>query len=422
SIDALDKVLSGDPVDVTVTVSSNSTSPLKNLLMTLDYPFGFSVISSDPPASYGDNVWRIGDLAPGAKRVIKFRASATGQDGEDRTVHANVGIQSDTNEREIATTIISRDHTFTLEKPFLGLDLALEGNHSDLAIESGHSVHADVIWTNNSQDNITNTKITAKLSGNVLDQNSVSVENGGFYDSETNTITWQAGRADGLDSIKPGDSGKVSFTVLPLPTGLGRSVGSPQITIAVSADGTRVDANGAPQSINTAVTRSIKVVSNLSLSARALYSQCPFKNTGPVPPRVDQETTYTVVWTLTNTSNTITGAKVTANLPQYVAWVGATSPADGSITYDDKTGSITWLVGEVPKNADIGSGAKQMAFQIKLKPSANQAGSIPTLVSDQAITGTDIFTGSTLTNSTQNLSTRISTDLLYKNGDETVQK
>lgn len=422
SVDALDKVLGGAPFDVTITVSSNTTDTIKNLLMSLDYPFGFSVISSDPPATYSDNIWQIGDIAPGGKRVIKLHASATGQDGENKTIHVNVGIESTTNERQIATNIITQDHDLTIEKPFIGLDLTFDGQSSDLSTALGHSVHADIIWTNNSSSQITNAVITAKLSGNVLDQNSITVDDGGFYNSQDNTITWQAGRSQGLDTIAPGADGRMSFTVSSLKSSPGQSVINPQIIVSVSAQGSRVDETGASQSVNTAVTRSIKLVSNLALSSRLLFSQGSIKNTGFMPPHVGKPTTYTVIWTVTNTSNNITGARVTAVLPQYVSWTGTIDPSDADISYDQKTGSVVWNVGEVPRNADIGTGAKQVAFQVSLTPSANQVGSIPDIMSQSSISGTDVFTGAIVQNSTGSLSTRISTDLLYKPGDEIIQQ
>ncbi len=422
SIDSLNSVLSGAAFDMNVTVSSNSTSVIKNLLLTLDYPIGFSAVSASPAATYSDNIWDIGDLAPGTKKTFDIKVTATGDDSSSKTVHANVGIQDATNERLIATNIVTQSHDFTIEKPFLGLDLTLEGAHADLAATAGQTVHGDILWTNNSTSQITNATITAKLSGNVLDENSVTVDDGGFYDSSNNTITWQAGRATGLDSIAPAANGRVSFTVASVALAPGQSVANPLITIAVSANGSRTDETGAPQSVDTAVTRSIKLVSNLALSARALYSQGPFVNSGPMPPKVNSATTYTVVWTVTNTSNTITGATVTATLPPYVAWTGSISPSTANITYDKQSGNIVWAVGNVAQNADIGSGAQQVAFQISLTPSANQAGQVPTLIGSAAISGTDVFTGATLQNSAQALTTRLTTDLLYQPGNETVQQ
>lgn len=422
SVDALDNVLANEASDITITVASNSAAPIKNLLLTLDYPFGFSVVSSNPQPTYGDNTWRIGDLAAGAKKTFTIKASMQGDDGDQKAIHANVGIQSETNPRQIATTIISRDHTFMLERPFLGLSIAMEGNttNNDIVVSGGRSVHADVIWTNNSANKITGAKIVATLGGNALDKNSVIPDDGGYYDSAANTITWQAGRTNGLDSIAPGASDRAGFGFSTVTTSPGQALSNPVITVTVTGSGSRIDDSGSPQDITTGVTRSVKLVSNLALSAQALHSQGPISNSGPVPPRVDQATTYTVVWTVTNTSNIITGAKVTATVPQYMKWTGVMSPSNANVTYDAASGALTWIVGEVPRNATVGNGAKQVAFQLSLTPSANQVGDVPTIISSANISGTDVFTGATVQNTAQSLSTRTSTDLLFKQGDDVV--
>jgi hypothetical protein len=128
-----------------------------------------------------------------------------------------------------------------------------------------------------------------------------------------------------------------------------------------------------------------------------------------------------VLWTVTNTVNPVNGVKVTASLPPYVKFTGTMSPTDADLTVDPMSGAIVWNVGEVAKGADIGSGARQVAFQIELRPSANQVGQTPDLVSGATITGKDSFTGAVLQNSAPSLSTRIATDLLYKSGDEVVK-
>ncbi len=419
SIAGLEKVLGGQSSDFTVTVASNTTIPVRDVLVSLDYPFGFKVISSNPQPSYGNSVWKIGDLAPGTSRTIKLQATTEGQNDEERILRANVGIQSATNEREIATNIVSRDHSFTIEKPFLGLDVTLDGNRGDISANPGRAVRAEIIWTNNSADKITGARIEAKLSGNVLNKSSVIVD-GGFYDSLTDTIVWEAGRTFGLDNIAPGENGRVNFSFSSTNASPGQSVLNPQMSVTVSAKGSRVDTTGVPQEITSAVTRSVKLLSNLTLSNRAVRSQGPLSNSGPIPPRAEQVTTYTIIWTVTNTSNNITGAKVTASLPPYVSWTGTVSPSDAQITYNDTGGTLVWNVGSIPRNTDTGGG-KQVSFQVSLRPSLNQVGSVPQLITNARITGTDSFTGVVIENSAPALSTRTSSDPLYKSGDEIVQ-
>jgi hypothetical protein len=420
SIDALDKVLNGQPSEYKIVVSSNTTAPIKNLLLTLDYPFGFTVASSNPQPSYGNNVWRIGDLAPGAKRTITIQGTAEGQSDEERTIRANVGVQSQSSNRDIGTTIVSRSHSFSIEKPFFGIDLTFNGDRGDAAVDPGTNVRGEIIWTNNSSYKINNARIEAKLSGNVLNKNSVTVSDG-YYDSLSNTIIWEAGRTSGLLSIAPGESGRVGFTFASYNSAPGQSTLNPMMNVTVSAKGTRADESGVPQEISAAVSRSVKLVSNLALSARALHNQGPITNNGPIPPKAEKATTYTVIWTVTNTSNNITGAKVTASLPPYVTWTQTISPNDANIKYDEIGGNITWNVGSVPRNADSGSSIKQVAFQVSLQPSVTQIGTVPSIIGPAKITGTDAYTGVTVTGSAPGLTTRTTTDQLYREGDDVVQ-
>lgn len=420
SIDALGKVLSDQATPVTVTVSSNTTSVIKDLLLILEYPAGFTQTSANPSSSYAGNIWRLGDLAPGAKKTVIVNGSIRGQDGEARTLHAYVGIQSASNEREIATNIVAKNHTFEIERPFLGIELAFEGNRDgDVAVEPGRSVRGEIIWTNNSSTRITGARIEAKLSGNALDRSSISALNG-YYDSRTDTVVWEAGRTSGLDAIAPGETGRVTFTFSTSRTVPGKAILNPLVTATVTATGARTDESGATQSVSTGITRSAKVVSGLSLSSRILRTQGPFQNGGPIPPKVDQETDYTIVWTVTNTSNSINNAQVTATLPPYVSWAGQVSPENSAITYNPTGGQITWNVGTVPQNADVGAGAKQVSFKVVFRPSLTQVGSTPEVVSQSQITGADSFAGINLRNTAPSLSTRTTTDLYWQEGQGTV--
>jgi hypothetical protein len=302
----------------------------------------------------------------------------------------------------------------------LGLDLTLDGNRSDLATEAGRVVRSEIIWKNNSQNKIINTRIEVKLTGNVLDKNSVSVSDGGFYDSLTNTIVWEGGRSPGLDNIAPGDDGRINFNFRSNSLE-GQTATNPMITVSVSASGDRIDESGAPAEIKSGISRSVKLVSNLAISAQSVHTGGPIKNTGPVPPKAEVATTYTVLWTVTNTTNVVSSARVVATLPAYMTWTGTISPADANISYNPTGGVITWNVGELPRNALVGSGAKQVAFQVSLQPSVGQVGQAPEIISAAKIQGIDVFTGATIQNSAPSLSTRTTSDLLWRSGNEIVQ-
>ncbi len=419
SVDAPENTLANQSTDIKITVASNSTATIKDVLLVLDFPFGFTLDRATPEATFNQNVWRIGDLAPGSKRIINLKGTFSGQDEEIRNIKAHVGIADKEDEKSIATNIITRNSTFTLEKPFFGLDLTLNGDRGDAVVTTGRTVRGEILWVNNGLTKITNARIEAKLSGNVLDKSSVSVSDG-YYDSLTNTIIWEAGRTSGLDSIAPGAEGRLGFTFNVSDVSGNALPTSPSVVVSVSGKGNRIDKTGSPSDVVVGISRTAKVVSNLALSTRVLHYQGAIANTGPVPPRVDAVTTYTVVWTVTNTSNNITGARVTAALPPQVSWTSVIAPAEAGITYDSSNGTITWVVGAVPRNALVGSGARQVAFQVSLRPSANQIGTAPQIIGESTIVGTDTFANVTIKNTSPALTTRISTDASFKTGDDLV--
>jgi hypothetical protein len=418
-VDALKQVNSGQQAEVKVTITSNSTSVVKDLLLALEYPFGFSFVSGSPAPISGNTVFKVGDLAPGAKKVFTIKGAIEGQDSEERVLRAHVGIESKTADREIATTIIAAEHNFLIEKPFLGVDIALDGTMAgDFASKPGKQIRADIIWTNNLPTRISEAVIEVKFSGNVLDKTSVSVDKG-FYNSLTNSITWDGKRDSSLNLLAPGESGRVSFSFAPIRMAPGAYPGNPEIKISVGVKGRRVDDSNSLQELSSSLARRVVVDSELAIASQVLQSSGSISNTGPVPPRAEQKTTYTVVWTISNASNSISNAQVRATLPPYIEWTNVIFP-DADIAYNPVGGEIVWNVGDVPQGAGVTTKAKQVAFQVAFTPSVTQVGSIPVLVSEGTLSGTDDFTGTVIRSNVSAVSTRTS-DSGAPTGHETVQ-
>ena len=48
----------------------NASKPASSMLVKIDYPTGFQFTSSKPEPSFGNNIWNLGDLSPGAENNI----------------------------------------------------------------------------------------------------------------------------------------------------------------------------------------------------------------------------------------------------------------------------------------------------------------------------------------------------------------
>ena len=160
----------------------------------------------------------------------------------------------------------------------------------------------------------------------------------------------------------------------------------------------------------------------MELSAKTLYNDGPFSNTGPIPPKVDKPTTYTISWAVSNSSNDLRNASVSGTLPLGVSWVGLTSPAKETVLYDDATRKVTWNLGDVKAGVGIDTPARTAYFQISLTPSLPDVESLVTLVRGNAFQGVDTWSGSTLSPSPSDLTTSILLDSKGGQGKGQVSK
>ncbi len=394
SVDAPTEASSNQDITLNIKSILNATKPASNILIRLDYPVGFQFESAKPAPSFGNNVWSLGDLSPGAERDI----SITGKmidvaDGEEKTFHVFSGSQSDSDKSLIGIVFNSLGQTVLIKKPFIEAKLTINGvDQREYAVDSHTMISGSINWVNNLDTKVNDLEIRAKLSGNALDRKTVNA-NQGYYNSSIDTIIWDKNSQQKLSEINPGDSGSVDFSVssLTLFSAQGGLLLEPTINIDVSISAKQPLEGNATQSLTNSESKIIRIISNIGLSAKALYSSGAFTNTGAIPPKVEKETTYTVVWTLSNTANNISGTQVVATLPSWTRFIGPVSPPSEDLTYNATTRQITWNVGGVPKGTGITGADRDVSFQIVLTPSLSQVNTMPTIINDATLTGHDDF-------------------------------
>ena len=399
SVDAPATLSPNQNLSYTVKVKSNSNDTVSGILLHIDYPSGFKFSSATPAPTSLNNVWDLGDIAPGAERDITVNGVVYAQNGEDQAFHVYVGAKSDSDATQIGVTYNSLLQVVSIVKPFISAVLAINGSQGDsIPIASNSTAQASIQWANNLPTEITDAQITVTISGNAIDPSSVTSEKG-FYNSANQTIVYDQTTAPELAVIQPSDSGELdfSFHVAPLWTAGQSILTQPTVNFAISITGKQSDAGGAVTSVTNSAQTSAIVSSDLGFSGDAFYTSGPFTNTGPIPPQANQPTTYTVTWTVTNSANSLSGGIASAQLPTYVDWVGTTSPQSEQVSYDDTTRTVTWAIGQITPGTGLSGAARTASFQVRLTPSTSQIGSTPKLILDTAVSATDTFTGQTLT-------------------------
>jgi len=416
------EVNTNQKVDFTVEISSNSSTVINKLLLKVAYPFGYVPISVSPSNFAGNDLWLIGDLSPGEKRTIKLSGTLIGQEGEERGFNFSVGQQSGSDNQIIGVPIISYFSGVTIRQPFVSADIFFNGQTgAEYISTAGSKIETTIKWRNNLAYDVSDVSLIIKLNGNIFNKSSVQVS-GGYYRSVDNTIIFDKTMNKDFAILEPGASGisKFTFSSFGVGTVTGSSLSNPTISFSIDILGKRVDYNTGEENISFSDSRRIKITADPQLSAKVLYYIGSFENRGPIPPKAETETTYTVVWTVINPLNNLSNAKVSAVLPPYVKWQSLSSPNQENVDYNDSTRTVTWNIGNISSGAGIVSPAKEVSFQISFLPSVDQIGKSPLLIGQAVLSARDNFTLTPTSDSAFELSTFLTSDPYFKTGGQNV--
>jgi hypothetical protein len=411
SVDTLTETVSGKPITFTLTVRSNATVPLSNVLLSSTFPFGFIVSDSSLPLS-GSN-FILGTIQPGAVRTVTLTGTLSGQNNEQRVFHFTVGTSKSATDQTLAVNYMTQDATVTITAPFITTSISVNGDtRTDIVVAPGSFHNITVSYANTLSTSVTNAEVAIALSGSVIDYDSIQTTNG-FYRSIDRTIIFNRDTDPSLATLAPGASGIGSFTFSTLPSG--SSVATPSMTFTTSVSGTRVGESNVPEQISASTVKTVKIATAVALSSASFHSSGSINNSGPIPPKSGQATTYTIQWNARNGGSTIADGIVSATLPNYVSYTGVTA-GKGTFSYDSASRTVSWSIGNMTQGTN-----SEGAFQVSLIPSTSQKGSAPFLTGSPSFSGYDRFAGVQIKASADPSTTETIRDPGYTSEKATVQ-
>lgn len=389
-VEAVETIAAGQTYEMTLTVSSNASTPLTNLLVQADFPSGFDFTASSPGPISGQNTWRIDELAPEESTEITIEGILTGTERDTRVTHFSVGLPNARDQFTLASIFGTASSEVSIEQPFIDVSVAVDGQTGDLAVSPGEASEVTVRITNSLDEAVYNAEVAVQLSGNALSDVGVRAANG-FYDSNTHTVTWDTSSNSRLAELLPGASEQLRFTIAPDTN----AVRTPQIDLAASVRARRVRESSVSEALLGSAAATIRVTSNVSLEGATGRGE------GPLPPVVGEMTSYLITLTASGGGNDVADATVTTSLPTYVTWAGTTA-GDGTFSYNAANRTIEWDIGDLSAN-----GAVTGWFEVSILPSASQVDTTPTLVGEQRLRGEDRFSGAVVRATSPALTTRL---------------
>jgi hypothetical protein len=267
-------------------------------------------------------------------------------------------------------------------------------NRNSGIIAPGESLEFSVRYRNNTQFVLQNITVKAFIESDILDFSSLIIREGGVFDARTRAIVWGPANIPALKSLAPGSGGEFLFNIKARARPLVRTANDKNLMVTLR---TQISpAAIPPQLTGTKLehedTLSLKVSSLVLFSGKSLYRTSPFKNSGPLPPRVGKETTYTISWEIRNFNNDLDNVQIQATIPPNVVWKDTIFPSDARIVYDSGSGLVRWSVGAVKAGTGVITPALVGAFKVAITPSVLDINQSPTLINESTLTFRDSFT------------------------------
>lgn len=410
-VESVKKVASGQTIDVAMTLISNASSPLKDILVSAEYPNGFRFESAEPRPVFGDDVWRIDELLPGETKTINLTGLAFGLSEETFRININAGPALPSNPFIVGSVLVETGIDFFIERPFIDITTTVNGTkESEHVLEEEETSRVNVLVTNTLEETVYDMFVEVVPQGNVLNERSISAGKG-FYNSNTGTVEWRVANNSDFKSVGPGETRSLSFSVK--PTGK-RPTGSYSLVVNVYAR--RVAERSATEQLIGTDQTEVKFSSKIFSGSQSGRNNGPFVDRGLVPPKVGEETTYTLTLVAEAGENDIVDTVINSSLPVYVDWLDMVE-GDGSIDFNPISKQFEWKVGNV-----LSRDRAEVSFQVSMTPSVSQVGSTPVLMNSHTTRATDRFTGARLQAGAGPVYTELSTEAGFSKENGVVER
>lgn len=392
------KVEKGKDLQYSINYFSNIDFLIDNLGLKLMPMDGFENMSSDP-ASLDGLEWRLDPLDKAEGGRVNIEGRVTADTGRTLSFSAQLGIWQDGN----FVPIKEVEKEVQVIQPLLFISQQVNGSGSYVA-SPGETLRYQIFFRNIGASPFENLFMVVKLDGQALDISTVETQGGQV---SGNMIVWDHTRSPQLRHLDEQEQGEIVFYVK-VKDDWAPSGSEESDTIITN----EVNISQITQKFE------IKVNYGLVISQRAYYKISDIENSGPIPPKAGEATTYAITWEIKNYFNDAKNVKVKATLPGNVNLTGKISPSGESsnFLFDSVSREIVWSVGDVLAGEGARGGGRTISFQISLLPSGSQRGSTASLIGQVQISGENQFTDTIITAKDSGINTSLPDDFANSGG------
>ncbi len=409
SVDMATAAAPGDRVLGIIHVRNVGRGPLVNSYLKLAVPPGVDVAKEDtefsPDFSLNDSTWMLPTLEPLAEVTRTLVAYIQGEPGEHREITVEAGIR----EGDTAITQRSVAHVVTVTAPQLLITQTYNGKSADQTAIAGQAMTGLVHYKNVGTVGLKDVIVSVKFAGAGIDPGSLKLSQGS-YDPLKRTISWSAATVPGLATLLPQQEGDLNyqFTILALDK-LPTDDKGKNLRLVSTAT---IDSPNLPTPVGQerkVVTDQLVVslTTNLTLGIDAFYDdgRLGITSTGPLPPKVGEQTTYTIRVRAGSSINDAEDVRVSLILPDGVSYTEKKYMTKGTMDFNSRTGEVTWNVPLLAGLTGRSAPAEELDIQVAITPGEDKRGKEVLLVGSLQAQATDGFTNQIVNNEIKTLPT-----------------
>jgi hypothetical protein len=373
---------------------SNVNYLLQNLRIQTEYPTEFEFLESKPK-SIEKTEWEIPVLNKSEGGRIEISGKITSEVGTTKIFRGKLGVL--VGDQLVILKEIEKG--VEIVKPSIYIRQEINGNPQYVAVP-GDWLHYTIYFKNIGDEELTNLFLISKLEGEAFDFNTIKSDLGDCKPGDDSVVfDWR--RVPKLQYLAPTEEGKVDFWIK-LKDDLG-SIINPVLK-------NKVFISQAKEEFVTKISSKIEVVQ------KGYFQDEVFGNSGPLPPKVGQATTYTILWQVKNYYSDMKDVKIKAKLPPYVSLTGKIFPEEmvSKFSFDPESREVVWSLGDLEKGKGIFIPPPSIAFQISFVPTEDQIGQKPEIIGEIKISGEDTWTEKILEATSSSITTALPDDPTMK--------
>ncbi|MBI3255414.1 MAG: hypothetical protein HYZ63_00400 [Candidatus Andersenbacteria bacterium] len=396
SVEASSSAISGERIFAVVHVRNVSSLSQEGLFLKLQAPPGMQLAPEDKEFSAEfsaqDGIWQLPSINPLEEVVRTAVLYVDGSAGERRPLEIEVGV------KDGEETFIQRkvSHVVTVTASELSVVQSFNKKPGDQVVSAGQKLQGSIAYQNTGTVGLKSVVVSAKFEGTGLDPASLQLKNGA-YNPTTKTITWTSATVPELTIVAPNQSGEITydFSLLPaasFPIVDGKGNNN-VVTVIASVDSPDVKTPLGQEKRIVSERVNLEVATSLSLDVVAFYDdgRLGLPSTGPLPPKVGEQTTYTLRFRLGSTLNDVGDVRLTAVLPDGVSYTGKTYLTTGKVEHNERTGEVIWKVPLIEALTGRTTPPAELHVQIAVTPGENTKGKEIQLLNVVNVEGMDEF-------------------------------